>query len=33
VYHNGDARELGYWSGEALQAVFGAEVIKGGQTL
>jgi hypothetical protein len=33
AYHNRDARELGYWSGEALQAVFGAEVIKGGASL
>jgi hypothetical protein len=33
VCHNRDARELGCWSGEALQAVFGAEVIKGGAGL
>ena len=33
AYHNRDVRELGYWSGEALQAVFGAEVIKGGVSL
>jgi hypothetical protein len=33
VYHNRDARELGCWSGEALQAVFGAEIIKGGAGL
>jgi hypothetical protein len=33
AYYNNEDRELGYWSSEALQAVFGAEVIKGGATL
>jgi ankyrin repeat protein len=33
AYYNNEDRELGYWSSEALQAVLGAEVIKGGATL
>ena len=28
AYHNQDDRELGYWSGAALQTVFGEEIIK-----
>jgi hypothetical protein len=33
AYHKKDAQILGYWSGEALQAVFGAEIIKGSASL
>lgn len=33
AYHQQDMHNLGYWSGEALQAVFGAEVVKGGVKL
>jgi len=29
VYHKRDAREVGYWSTEAIQWVFGGEIIKG----